>query len=153
MVAQYLGAFVGAALCYLTYMDAINDQHTKLNSTKWAYGDSLSTGGIFATYPMDNMTLYGALIDQVKIEIYFKYYFNLINLQIIGTASLLFCVMAVIDENLKIPKSIQPFILCFVVTVNSISFGYNVGGPLNPARDLGPRVFTAISGWGIAVFK
>ena len=136
LIAQYLGAFTGAALCYVTYMEAINNQHTKLNSTEWAYGHRLSTGGIFATYPIDTTTLHGALIDQI-----------------IGTASLLFCVMAVIDEHLNIPKSMQPFILCFVVTLNGIAFGYNVGAPLNPARDLGPRVFTAIAGWGIEVFK
>jgi len=43
--------------------------------------------------------------------------------------------MAIGDErNLKIPKTLQPLVLAFVIGVHAIAFGYNEGAPLNPAR-------------------
>jgi glycerol uptake facilitator-like aquaporin len=38
------------------------------------------------------------------------------------------------ERNLKIPKTLQPLVLAFVIAVHAIAFGYNEGGPLNPAR-------------------
>jgi glycerol uptake facilitator-like aquaporin len=40
-----------------------------------------------------------------------------------------------------------------LVAVIGMSFGWNAGYAINPARDLGPRLFTALAGWGGAVFR
>ncbi|HEY7506145.1 MAG TPA: aquaporin, partial [Nitrososphaera sp.] len=32
-------------------------------------------------------------------------------------------------------------------------FGFNAGYAINPARDLGPRLFTFVGGWGAEVFR
>jgi glycerol uptake facilitator-like aquaporin len=37
--------------------------------------------------------------------------------------------------------------------VIGMTFGFNAGYAINPARDLGPRLFTAVAGWGGEVFR
>ncbi len=73
--------------------------------------------------------------------------------QITGTGLLLLLVLAVTDDrNIAPPKGIVPLIVGFIVTSIGFSFGYNHGYAINPARDLGPRIFTAMAGWGIETF-
>ena len=43
--------------------------------------------------------------------------------------------------------------LSFIITVMCIAYGLNCMAILNPARDLGPRLFTLIAGWGVASFQ
>ncbi len=72
----------------------------------------------------------------------------------ISTASLLFTVLAVGDnKSLKIPIVFQPILMGFVVAVHCTVFGLNEGAPLNPARDLAPRIFISLSGWGKQAFE
>jgi glycerol uptake facilitator-like aquaporin len=39
------------------------------------------------------------------------------------------------------------------VVAIGVAFGFNAGYAINPARDLGPRLFTAMAGWGAGVFS
>ncbi|KAG7225524.1 hypothetical protein INR49_027520 [Caranx melampygus] len=96
-----------------------------------------ATAGIFSTYPADYLSVWGGVVDQV-----------------IGTAALLLCVLALGDKrNSSLPDGLQPILVGAVVLVIGISMGSNSGYALNPARDLGPRLFTYIAGWGVDVFK
>ena len=45
-----------------------------------------------------------------------------------------------------------PLTIGFVVAVIGCSYGTNAGYALNPARDLGPRLFTYLRGWGQLAF-
>ena len=70
-----------------------------------------------------------------------------------GTALLVGCVFAIIDKNNNNPdKGATPVIIGLTVFVIGATFGYNCGYAINPARDLGPRLFTAMAGWGAEVF-
>ena len=63
-------------------------------------------------------------------------------------------VCALTDKRNSPPKpEILPLIVGLVVFVIGISFGINCGYGINPARDLMPRIFTAMAGWGSAPFK
>ena len=43
-------------------------------------------------------------------------------------------------------------LVALMVVALGMTFGFNAGYAINPARDLGPRVFTAMAGWGSEVF-
>lgn len=51
------------------------------------------------------------------------------------------------------PKFLQPLILAFIICTLVVAYGLNCGAILNPARDIAPRVFTALYGWGTDPFK
>lgn len=71
----------------------------------------------------------------------------------IGTAALLLCVLAIGDQrNVSLPNGLQPVLVGLAVLVIGISMGSNSGYAINPARDIGPRLFTYIAGWGVDVF-
>ena len=52
---------------------------------------------------------------------------------------------------MKVSKQCVPLFIGLTVLAIGISFGYNCGYAINPARDLAPRLFTLISGWGVSV--
>ena len=74
--------------------------------------------------------------------------------QVVGTAALLVCVLALGDaKNSPAPPGSEPVLVGAAVLVLGVSMGSNSGYALNPARDLGPRLFTYLAGWGAEVFR
>jgi glycerol uptake facilitator protein len=141
-VAQVLGCFVGAALVFLVYNNAINsfDQvghcvgatgacHQIVKGTAASKG----TYSTFATFPAPYFhNFLGPLIDQI-----------------VGTFFLALFVWAITDEfNMPVGSNMAPFMVGMVVMAVGISFGANAGYAINPARDFGPRIFAWIAGWG-----
>ena len=53
---------------------------------------------------------------------------------------------------MRVPKQSVPLFVGVTVLGLGLSLGYNTGCAINPARDLGPRVFTLVAGWGPGVF-
>lgn len=97
---------------------------------------SLNTAGIFSTFPNESLGVFGGFLDQV-----------------LGTAVLIMVVMAISDKkNNDMPKEISAILVSFLVIVIGCSLGFNCGYAINPARDLGPRLFTFFAGWGSQVF-
>jgi len=136
MIAQTLGAFVGAALTYLVYHDAIASFEKAKHITRGALGgahDSTATYSVFATFPAPYFSSnIGPLIDQI-----------------VGTAVLVAVVFALVDETNQPPKSnLAPLMVGLVVAMIGCAFGPNAGYAINPARDFGPRVFAWLAGWG-----
>lgn len=76
-------------------------------------------------------------------------------MQILATALLLVGVMALTDIRHSNGKNshLVPFYAGGLVAALCMAFGLNCGCPLNPARDLAPRIFTSIAGWGIKPFR
>lgn len=133
IAAQMLGAFVAAAVVFLTYDEAFAAFDGGVRQVQGAQ----ATAGIFATYPQPFLSTIGGFVDQV-----------------VGTALLMATVLAITDQrNNATPSWLTPVIVGGIVIAIGVAFGFNAGYAINPARDLGPRVFTAVAGWGGAVFS
>jgi glycerol uptake facilitator protein len=133
MGAQVVGAFVGAALVFVVYNDAMI-AFEQASDVSRSSGDALATYSIFATFPAGyyNGDWSGPFIDQV-----------------VGTAFLLMFVVAVIDaRNLSVQANLAPLIIGLAVGAIGMSYGANAGYAINPARDFGPRLFSFFAGWG-----
>lgn len=131
--AQMAGAFLGAATVYLAYHEAIGNFDGGIRQVLGAQ----ATAGIFATYPQGYLSAFpGGFIDQV-----------------LGTMLLTLLIFSLTDGRNSIPKSgLGPVVVGAVVLLIGMSFGYNAGYAINPARDLGPRLLTFVGGWGSEVF-
>ena len=131
--AQVLGAFVGAALVWLVYDNAIN-QFNFIARTPKSGGQALATFSIFATFPAPYFHggYVGPLIDQI-----------------VGTAFLLIFVVALIDlRNTAVGSNLAPLAIGLAVAAVGMSYGPNAGYAINPARDFGPRLLAYFGGWG-----
>lgn len=136
-LAQIVGAFVGAAIVYLVYHNAIASYEQVHNIIRGQLGgpaDSTATYSIFATFPAPyfNHSMIGPLIDQI-----------------VGTMFLMMLIVALTDKKNTPPMSnLTPWIVGLVVAAIGMSYGANAGYAINPARDFGPRVLAYLGGWG-----
>lgn len=132
VVAQIAGAFVASAVVFLTYREAFAMFDGGIRQVEGAQ----ATAGIFATYPQPFLSTFGGLIDQI-----------------VGTALLMLGVLAITDQrNSGPPGWLAAPLLGGLVVAIGVAFGFNAGYAINPARDFGPRLFTAMAGWGGGVF-
>ena len=61
---------------------------------------------------------------------------------------LVLCLEAINDKNNgKPPSGFEPLFAGITVFTIGSSYGVNTGYAINPARDLGPRIFTQLAGW------
>ncbi|HEY8414820.1 MAG TPA: MIP/aquaporin family protein [Thermaerobacter sp.] len=115
IIAQMIGAFLGAVLVYLTYLPhwgVTEDANLKL--------------GVFCTAPAVRST--GA---------------NLIT-EAIGTAVLVLGVLGITHPGNNLTSGLAPLLVGFLVWSIGLSLGGPTGYAINPARDLGPRIAHAV---------
>ncbi|VDM24181.1 unnamed protein product [Toxocara canis] len=129
---QIIGAFCGAAITFVGHYDDISNYDHGIRAVAGAN----ATAGLFATYPAPQMTLVGSLFDQI-----------------IGTAILSGMVCLITDRRQNIPNPMQPVLAGMVMTMIAMTYGSNGGFAINPARDLGPRLFLLCVGYGWSVFS
>ncbi len=128
IIAQFAGAFVGACLVYILFMDQFNatdNPGTKL--------------GVFSTGPsVPNMPL------------------NIVS-EAIGTFVLVFAIKG-IAQVANCAPGVDKFLVFGIIVSIGMSLGGLTGYAINPARDLGPRLAHALlpikgkgdSNWGYA---
>ena len=120
-LVQSAGAFTAAALVFLNYLPAFRRVDPSLEKT----------AGVFTTFPAFPALPQAGFLDQL-----------------IGTALLVFLIFAITDEfNCPPGANLNPLMIGLVVVAIGMSFGGMHGYPINPARDFGPRLFTALAGF------
>jgi glycerol uptake facilitator protein len=127
-LAQLAGAFAAALIVRWNYSEVL---------AKVDPGHTIKTQGVFSTLPGNGalpVSEWGALRDQV-----------------IGTAILLFLILAVTEVRATPPAAnLAPFVIGLVVVAIGMAWGANAGYAINPARDLGPRLASFVTGYETA---
>ena len=148
VVTQTAGAFVGAAVLYFIFSDALRVFESTNGIVRGKEGSEASAmvfgefypspgGRPFTTEVRKRMTTYRAF-----------------GAEVIGTAVLLAVIFCVTDERNKA----RPQILTAATIGLTVTLLISLVGPLtmacfNPARDFGPRLFSSLAGWGRVPFE
>ena len=138
--AQIVGALLAGLVAYAIYKDAIvsfDQAGGKSGSTDPVDLARAGTGTAFYTQPLSFTSSSAAFANEF-----------------VATAILSCAILALGDDSNAPPGAgMHALIVGLLVTVLTMAFGYNTGACLNPARDFGPRLATAIVGYGEQVFS
>jgi len=148
IVTQLLGAFVASAVLYFVFGDALR-AYEKVNGIVRGTPGSEATAMVFGEfYPSPGGK---PLTDEARARMSATAAFGA---EIIGTAVLLLVIFCATDERNKS----RPQILTAATIGLTVTLLISLLGPLtmacfNPARDLAPRIFSLLAGWGSLPFQ
>jgi glycerol uptake facilitator protein len=132
-IAQVVGGALGAAIVYVLYVPVIDHFNQGAQLTRAAGG----AAGVFFTHPGLAITPMHAFGDEIIL-----------------TAFLIFGIFAITEKyNEMAPQANSSALMIgLLVALIGASMGYLEAWALNPARDLGPRIFCFLAGWGSSAF-
>ncbi len=148
IAAQFLGAFVAAAVLYFVFGDSIR-MYEKTNGIIRGLSGSEASAMVFGEYfpsPCGK-----PLTDTTRERMTPMAAFGA---ETIGTAILLLVIFCVTDER----NNARPKILTAAAIGLTVTLLISLLGPLtmacfNPARDFAPRLFSSLAGWGGLPFR
>lgn len=141
LTGQVLGALLAAAALYLLFAQSI-DQYETLRHIARGTADSARTAMIFSDYYPNPAT--GARVDTGTAFL----------AEAGGTFALVFLIFSLTEGcNLGRPgDALAPLFIGLAVTLIILIIAPLTQAGLNPARDLAPRLFAALAGWGLATW-
>ena len=144
---QMLGAFAAAALLYSLFGGSIRAYEAKHNIVRGESG-SEATAMIFGEYfpnPGGKPLTEAARTTMTPGAAF--------TAEVVGTAILLLVIFCSTDErNVNRPQILTAATIGLTITILISLLGPLTMGCFNPARDLGPRLFSAIAGWKAVPF-
>ena len=129
---QLAGAFISAATLYLLFSSSIG-QYETLNHIIRGSQESIKTARMFGEYYAAGISPLTAFLAEA-----------------IGTFALVFLIFSLTEGcNLGRPgDAIAPLFIGLTVTIIISVIAPLTQAGLNPARDLSPRIFAMLAGWG-----
>ncbi|MGJ8634446.1 MAG: MIP/aquaporin family protein [Luteolibacter sp.] len=143
IATQMLGAFISAATIFIIFAQPISHYEAEKGITRGTPSSESSAKvfGEFFPNPGDS-----GLTRQSDT---FLTHPSAFAIEVIGTAILLLVIFAVTDpKNKAIPKPLIPLTIGLTVTILICLLGPLTMACFNPARDLAPRIFSSLAGWG-----
>ncbi len=141
LVAQLLGAFLAAGLLFTLFGDALTAYESRHDLVRGAAG-SEATAMIFGEFfPNPGGK---PLADEARALMSHGRAFLA---EFTGTAILLFVICGLTDERNRTRPTQAAAAIGLTVTLLICLLGPLTMACFNPARDLGPRLFSALAGW------
>lgn len=139
--AQFIGAFAAAATLYLLFAASIT-QFEGLHHILRGSPDSVRTAMMFGEYYPNPGAGTAAVVST----------FTAFLAEAVGTFALVFLIFSLTEGcNLGRPDdALAPLFIGLTVTIIISIIAPLTQAGLNPARDLSPRVFALLAGWGSA---
>jgi glycerol uptake facilitator protein len=148
IIAQLLGAFLASAILFVIFSDAIGSYEKNQGITRGTEGSEASAM-VFGEY-FPNPAGKSLTEESRRVMPLWKAF----TAEFIGTAILLLVILGVTDEkNTSFPKMLTAPTIGLTVTILICVLGPLTMACFNPARDLGPRVFSSLAGWGRVPFS
>jgi glycerol uptake facilitator protein len=148
IAAQFVGALVASGAIYAAYHGKLEAYETAHSAVRGAAG-SEATAMIFGEYFPNpgGMPLTDAARATVSASTAFF-------VEALGTAILVLVIFGCTDPaNESRPRILTAATIGLTVTILISLFGPLTMAAFNPARDLAPRLFSAIAGWGRLPFQ
>jgi len=131
IIAQLVGAFLGALAVYLVYMEGLKAAGMP---NVWSTGPGSVFGASFWGAASSGATGTYSLLNACIAEFF-------------GTMMLMWGIAASGDSrNMGLMHNMGPFLVGFTVLAVGLSLGGPSGYSINPARDLGPRILGTLVG-------
>jgi glycerol uptake facilitator protein len=148
IIAQMLGAFLASIVLYVIFSDAIG-AYEKANHVVRGQAGSEASAMVFGEYfpnPGGKPLTEEARSIMPAARAFFA--------EIIGTGVLLLVILGVTDErNVSFPKILTAPAIGLTITLLICLLGPLTMACFNPARDLAPRIFSSLAGWGSVPFE
>lgn len=148
LAAQMVGAFLAAVVVFFIFGDALQAYELKNQIIRSQAGGE-ATAMIFGEFfPSPG----GKPLDATARTV--MTWWPAFGAEVIGTAMLLIVVCGATDErNHSRPQLLTAATIGLTVTLLISLLGPLTGCCLNPARDLAPRLFSSLAGWGSVPFS
>jgi len=132
IAAQILGAFTAASILFAFYYT----EFTMKDPMRTTHGNTTTAGTFYVTSPIHR----GNMQELIS--------------EFIATSTLVLVIFACTAEKneMKPSKSMTAVVIGLVVIGIGAALGSSGGYALNPSRDIGPRIFAAVAGYGTGVF-
>lgn len=148
VLAQFAGAFLASAALYVVFRGTLVSFEAANQITRGAPGSEASAMIFGEFFPNPGGKPF---TDDVRARVTHGTAFFI---ELLGTAILMLVIMGCTDErNRSRPQVLTAAIIGLTVTILISLLGPLTMAALNPARDLAPRIFSALAGWGAVPFS